>query len=127
MKQSKCVINFYKLKAGNMVYYGSTSKSTDERLRMHWYMLKSHHMGNYRRLSSFELLESGLEVYLMPLLRKECTDDQRKEIEGNYIRKARENAEEKCVNIRIENRTPEERKEYNKLYKMRIKNMDDYN
>lgn len=107
---SKSVINFYKLKAGDMTYYGSTEKSTDERLRMHWYMLKSHHMGNYRRLSSFNLLESGLEVYILPLLRKECTKEERREIEGNFIRNGKLATNEKCQNIRIENRTKEEKK-----------------
>lgn len=123
---SKCVINFYKLKAGDMTYYGSTEKSLDERLRTHWYMLKSHHTGNYRRLSSFNLLESGQEVYILPLLRKECDKEQRREIEGNYIRKGKESTAEKCQNIRIENRTKEEIKEKNRLKKWLIVGMDEY-
>lgn len=125
-RETKQVINFYKLKAGDLVYYGSTSKPLDERLRMHWYMLKSHHMGNYRRLTSFDLLESGKEVYLLPLLRKECTNQQRKEIEGNYIRKGKEDNDEKCVNIRIENRTAEERQQQKRILKMRITIDDTY-
>lgn len=123
---AKSVINFYKLKAGNKTYYGSTEKPLDERLRMHWYMLKSHHMGNYRRLTSFNLLESGEEVYILPLLRKECTKEQRREIEGNYIRQGKAASGEECQNIRVENRTKEETKEIIKMKRLQINIMVDY-
>lgn len=123
---SKTAITFYKLKAGNKTYYGSTEKPIEERLRMHWYMLKSHHMGNYRRMTSFNLLESGEEVYILPLLKKNCTKEERREIEGNYIRQGKENPNEECQNIRVENRTPEETKEIVKMKKLQINIMVDY-
>lgn len=94
------------------VYYGSTSKTIDERLRGHEYEYTEYlKKGIGKNTTSVEIIKNN--NYIITLL-ETCDENDRNEREGFYIRNFQ------CVNRIIPDRSP---KEYNKKW---LENNKDY-
>lgn len=94
----------YKLTAGDLTYYGSTSKLLNDRISQHKYDAK-----NNKNMSSQKLFESGSEVIIELIEDYPCkSKEELEKREGFYIRNF------ECVNEKIAGRTDKQWREDNK-------------
>ena len=97
------------------IYIGSTIDSLAKRFYKHKSNLKAYQNGKYRYTTSFKLLEKYDDCYIELLENYPCVDkNELQRREGELIRVNNN----KCVNKKIEGRTP---KQYKEDYKDKIK------
>ena len=117
--------HIYKITGGGLCYYGSTSKSIDERFKKHKNSYKRWLNGKYNNVTSFRIFEI-CDNYTIELV-EELNNITKKDLlirENNYINN------NECVNM-LRAYTGLTKKEYHKKYnidnKERKKKYRDYN
>ncbi len=71
-----------RMDGGGLTYVGSTEKTLNRRLNRHKIDMKRWKNGTYQYVTSFKVLEHEHEITLI----EECTKENRKTREGNWIR-----------------------------------------